>query len=272
MSAPLELIKNWTAIQTLAPKQDNALQADSCYPANMQSRTNSLFLIVLAIIILSPGSIAQDEAAQDAKLEAALERLNEVITEEPSRLHHQRAEVLFRLGRFEESVQDYDAAAKFGWPHNEASCWERGLAQYYIGDFGGGREQFERYSRVGPLDIENGLWQFLCIAEENGVIEARQSMLEYPRRVRKPFPALLALYLDEGSAEAVLEEATRDVPASERTANLFNAHYYLGKFYEIVEQDDLALMHVQESLKHRIPHFMYACAEADAERLEEKRK
>lgn len=238
----------------------------------MKHRIKPIPLLVVAIVILSPQSLAQDEASRDDELNSELERLNEVITEEPSRFHHQRAEVLFRLGRFEESIQDYDTAAEFGWPHNEDSCWERGLAQYYAGDFDGGREQFERYSRVGPLDIENGLWQFLCIAEESSVAEARKSMLEYPRRVRKPFPALLALYLDEGSEEAVLEEATQNVPTVEHTANLFNAHYYLGKFYEIVEQDDLALKHVQESLNHRIPHFMYACAEADAERLEEKRK
>ncbi len=209
------------------------------------------------------------ETARREHLEGVLDRLNEFITEAPSEAHHDRAEVLFRLGRFEESVVDYNKAARSGRPHDEESCWERGLAQYYAGDFRDGMEQFSRYHRVGAADIENGLWWFLCKAEEEGIAKARAEMLEYSGRVRgQPFPALLALYLDEGSAEAVLDEATRDtLSGRQRRYNLFNAHYYLGKYYEIVGQKDEALRHVLEALAHEIPHFMYACAEADALRL-----
>jgi lipoprotein NlpI len=130
-------------------------------------------------------------------------------------------------------------------------------------------KQFSRYHRVGAADIENGLWWFLCMAEDEGIAKARAEMLEYPGRVRgQPFPALLALYLDEGSAEAVLEAATRGtVSVRQRRYDLFNAHYYLSKYYEIVGQKDEALRHVREALAHEIPHFMYACAEADALRL-----
>ena len=245
----------------------------------------------LAMVLACSGPVAQNGASQGVRknvetgadtgseedsqtpprrqLEQALERLNSVITETPSRFHHERAEVLFRLDRFKEAVRDYDTAASFGWPHNEDSCWERGLAQYYAGDFRGGREQFSGYHRVGSLDIENGIWRFLCIAEEEGITKARETMLEYPRKVRKPFPALLALYLDRGSANAVLEEARRDTSSAEElTDNLFYAHYYLGKYYEIVDQEDLALRHVRMALEHKTEHFMYVCAEADAKRLE----
>jgi lipoprotein NlpI len=210
------------------------------------------------------------QTAQRENLERALDRLNDLITDAPSRAHHDRAEVLFRLGRFKESVVDYNKAAGFGRPHDEDSCWERGLAQYYAGDFRDGMEQFSRYHRVGASDIENGLWWFLCKAEDQGIAKARAEMLAYPGQVRaQPFPALLALYLDEGSAEAVLDQATRGTMSErQRTYNLFNAHYYLAKYYEIVDQKDEALRHVREALAHEIPHFMYACAEADALRLE----
>lgn len=228
----------------------------------MKRRSYGLFVFALGwCSIVSPLAPAQE-------LEESLERLNALIKDEPSRYHHDRAEVHFRLGHFRESIKDYDTAADFGWPHDEDSCWERGLAQYYAGDFSDGRDQFYRYHRVGPLDIENGLWRFLCIAEEEGIEKARNTVIEYSRRVRVPFPELLALYLGNGSAEAVLKAA--QVPAlspEERTFNLFNASYYLAKYYEIVGEKDEALIHARQALKHKIPHFMYACAEIDAKRM-----
>jgi len=215
------------------------------------------------------GALAQpDDVVQRAQLEAALERMSGMIGEAPSRYHHDRAEVLFRLGRFEESVADYDQAAQFGRPHDEDWCWERGLAQYYAGDFAGGRDQFLRYNRVGSLDIENGIWRFLCIAELDGIEKARETMLEYPRKVRPPFPALLEVYLGQGSAVAVMAGAERDATApTELTTYRFYAHYYLGKYYEISGETATALAEVTKALEYRIPHFMYACAKADARRL-----
>ncbi len=211
------------------------------------------------------------DSSAHRQLTQELERLDGLIGDQPTRLHHDRAEVLFRLGRFEESVRDYDSAARFGWPHDEDSCWERGLAQYYAGDYRAGAEQFARYHRVGALDIENGLWRFLCIAEDADIAKARETMFEYPRKLRTPFPALLALYMDQGAADAVLEEANREVSSPEaHTESLFYAHYYLGKYYEIIDDTENALTHVREALKHRIPHFMYACAEADRKRLAPK--
>jgi lipoprotein NlpI len=202
------------------------------------------------------------------KLEAALAQLNRAITVDSAPAHHRRAEVLFRLGRFEESVRDYDTSAVSGRPHNDDSCWERGLAQYYAGDYDAGRDQFTRYHRVGSLDIENGLWRFLCIAEVEGVEKARETMYDYPRKLRMPFPALLALYMDEGKPADVLKAAQgEDLTAAERTERLFYAHYYLGKFYELVKNDEEALAHFQKALEHEIPHFMYYCAQADTGRL-----
>lgn len=208
------------------------------------------------------------QALRRQKLEQALEKLNGVITDAPSRYHHERAGVLFRLDRFEDALKDYDMAARFGRPHGDDSCWERGLALYYAGDFRGGKEQFYRYHRVGPLDIENGLWRFLCLAEEEGIEKAREAILDYPQKVRKPFPALLDLYLERGSAEAVVEQAKQGTSSARQlTTNLFYAHYYIGKYYEIIGDEERALTHVREALKHGISHFMYACAQADERRL-----
>jgi lipoprotein NlpI len=226
---------------------------------------------ILASVFTWTAIFAQNSATDVSyhkELDSALEELNGLIGDNPSRYHHNRAEVYFRLGRFADSLTDYDNAVRFGWPHDDNSCWERGLAQYYVGDYKSGAEQFARYHRVGALDIENGLWRFLCIAEEEGIEKARETMFEYTRKLRKPFPALLELYMGRGKAEAVLEEAKHGVTSSEeQTTNLFYAHYYLGKYYEIMNQKPKALVQVETALKHPIQHFMYACALADVKRL-----
>ena len=172
-----------------------------------------------------------------SQLEDALKTLNDRIKDQPSRYHHDRAEVLFRLGRFEESIRDYDSAVHFGWPHNANSCWERGLAQYYAGDFQSAAEQFERYHRVGALDIENGLWRLMCTAEDQDIDTARAEMLDYSRKVRPPFPELLKLYLGNGSVEEVLRQAREEASTeSDLTINLFNAHYYVGKYFQMIDE------------------------------------
>jgi hypothetical protein len=74
----------------------------------------------------------------------------------PSPRHHQRAEILFRLGRFSESVADYSVAARGGKPHDEASCWERGLALYYAGDYVGGALPIVRHHSVRVPVIGDG--------------------------------------------------------------------------------------------------------------------
>lgn len=232
-------------------------------------------VLSVAIAVLGAGPGVAVEAGEDApatpshvELEAALAGIDRLISAVPSPLHHRRAELLFRLGRYTEAIADYTTAARLGRPHDADSCWERGLAQYYAGDFSGGADQFTRYHQRGATDIENGIWRFLCIAEAEGLAKARETMFAYPRKRGAPFPALLALYLGPGTVEAVLEEAEGDtLPGEAHTARLFYAHYYIGKFYEIAGDVGKADVHVRKALKHPIPHFMYFCAELDAARL-----
>mgnify|MGYP003643914800 CR=1 FL=1 len=236
----------------------------------MRVGIQTCFLLLL-LTTLSVANSKADEAPPGVprpQLEKDLADVNERITEAPSPEHHIRASLLFRLGRFKEAIADYDTAARLGRPHDEYSCWERGLAQYYAGDFKNGGEQFARYHRVGATDIENGLWYYLCVAEEEGVEKARTKFFDYPQKLRKPFPALLALYRGEGSAEAVLAEARLDTASPEELkTRLFYAHYYLGKYFEIMDETEQARTHIRTSLEYEIPHFMYACALLDAERL-----
>lgn len=147
----------------------------------------SVFAFVF--IVFAPYTVIAQETPA-APLDASLAPFSDLRPESPSPRHHQRAEILFRLGRFSESVADYGVAARGGEPHDEDSCWERGLALYYAGDYAGGSAQFARYHSVGATDVENGLWHFLCLAEAEGVEKARGALLDYTRMREAPFPAL----------------------------------------------------------------------------------
>jgi dipeptidyl aminopeptidase/acylaminoacyl peptidase len=179
---------------------------------------------------------------------------------------HARAGELFKLRRFREAVAAYDRAIAAGGAHTKDSCWERGLACYYAGDFACGQKQFEGYHTVGPLDIENGIWRWLCIAEAESVEKAIDSFYTYPRKVRPPFPALHALYAGTGGPAAVLAEAAA-VPDPGRTEAVFYGHYYIGKHLEARGKRREALEAVEAALEHRIAHFMYDCAVIDRDRL-----
>jgi alpha-L-fucosidase len=182
--------------------------------------------------------------------------------------YHERANVLFRLERFREAVTDYDRAAAGGTPHGQEACWERGLAQYYLGDFAASRKQFEGYHSVDPHDIENGLWRYYSIAKGEGLEKAKATLLPYPGETRGPFAALLRLYRGEGSVAQVIEEAGTGAPAERQEASLFYAHYYLGKYFEVRGEREEALRHLKEALRHPVRHFMVHCARFDLGRLE----
>ena len=233
------------------------------------SRHRVVSILVLAFITCgTPVVFAEPANPKPAPaLEKALVAFADLHPESPSPRHHQRAEILFRLGRFAEAVTDYSVAARGGAPHDEDSCWERGLAQYYAGDYRAGAAQFARYHAVGATDIENGLWHFLCLAEAEGVEKARGALLDYTRMRETPFPALWALYRGEGSAEAVMA-AAESGGDEEDGRGLFCAHYYLGKYYEAMKDFTRAREHVAKALEQSLPYFMDVCAREDLRRLE----
>lgn len=221
------------------------------------------------LVMASRAPLWAEEPGALALMRDSLNAFADLRPESPSPRHHQRAEILFRLGRFSESVADYGVAARGGEPHDEDSCWERGLALYYAGDYAGGAAQFGRYHSVGATDVENGLWHFLCLAEAEGVEKERGALLNYTRMREAPFPALWALYRGEGSVEAVLASAESGSNGEdERGRRLFYAYYYVGKYYEAMKDFPKAREHVSKALAQSLPYFMDACAREDLRRLE----
>ena len=71
--------------------------------------------------------------APDSTPESALAPFSDLRPESPSPRHHQRAEILFRLGRFPEAVANYGVAAASGDDEAEGRGRRLFYAHYYVG-------------------------------------------------------------------------------------------------------------------------------------------
>ena len=179
---------------------------------------------------------------------------------------HEKAIDLFHRKDFSAAVAEFDRAIRAGGrTHTADACWERGLALYYAGEPEKAREQFDAYHKVDPLDIENGLWRYLCVAARDGTDKAREALPAYERRTRAPFPALLDLYGGRGSIDAVIQEASAGATGARLDENLFYAHFYVAKHLQ-AKKDAAARAHLEKALAKPVDHFMYACAKIEAER------
>lgn len=133
-----------------------------------------------------------------------------------------------RAGRIEAAVAALDRVAELD-PPSMPYLWQRGIAQYFAGQYGPGREQFEAHRLVNPRDVENATWHFICVAAVDGIDAARKGILPAPGDGRIPMREIYALYAGSGDRAAV-EAAVDALPAgspAHRSAR-FYADLYLG--------------------------------------------
>lgn len=133
-----------------------------------------------------------------------------------------------RAGRIEAAVKSLDQVVADS-PEATPYLWQRGIAQYFAGQFAAGRKQFESHRTVNPNDVENATWHFLCVAAESDVKAAREALLPAPGDRRVPMRELHALYSGKGDRAAV-EAAVERLPAGSagRRNARFYADLYLG--------------------------------------------
>ncbi|MEO7156502.1 MAG: hypothetical protein ABI039_03005 [Vicinamibacterales bacterium] len=86
----------------------------------------------------------------------------------------------FRAGRIEQSLAGFDRVALLS-PAEAPYLWQRGIAQYYAGQFRDCRDMFISHRRVNPDDVENAVWHFLCVAKAESPEAARQQILRSAR-------------------------------------------------------------------------------------------
>lgn len=142
----------------------------------------------------------------------------------------------FRNARIDASVRGFDRAVKQE-PEAAPHLWQRGIAQYYAGQYKECRAQFESHRTVNAADVENAAWHFLCVARQSSAGDARKALLPVGPDSRRPMREIYAMFRGELSPTAVLKAAGSDATA------LFYAYLYVGLYQE-------ALGHEEESLKN----------------------
>ncbi|HTD68660.1 MAG TPA: tetratricopeptide repeat protein [Candidatus Limnocylindria bacterium] len=216
-----------------AARTNTATALILCDKAVADYPTNSQPLIVRARVLDS--ARRYPEAIRD--LSAALKMEPKFLS-----LWQTRGEVHFKAGNFKESVADFDRVIELS-PDRAPHHWQRGISLYYARQFSDGRKQFELHQTVNSSDVENAVWHFLCAAREQGVTNARASMIKVGPDGRVPMQEIYALYADTGNVDAVTSAA-----ASSRSRDaLFYANLYLGLYFEAVGNAAKARQHIAKA-------------------------
>jgi lipoprotein NlpI len=179
----------------------------------------------------------------------------------------------FMLGKFKESVADFDRELKLR-PRRKAGHWQRGISLYYAGQFDEGRKQFAAYEAVSDTDVENAVWHFLCVARKDGVAKARAGILKIRDDKRIPMMKVYDLFKGKCKPADVLAAVRADeVTGDERKQRLFYAHLYLGLYHDARKDRKKALEHMKlAGGKYRIGHYMGEVARVHLELLRKEAK
>lgn len=204
---------------------------------------------------------------------AAVELLSQAIKLDPTLpdAWYLRGREQYRLGNPVESVADFDKFVQLR-PDREKSLWERGISHYYTGQFDEGAKQFELYQTYHDNDVENSVWRYLCMARTVGVKKAAATMLPIRNDPRVPMMEIFDLYRGKLEPADVMKAATAgEPPEGVLNMRLFYAHLYLGLYYEVAGEKDLARQHIFESEKHKIGHYMWDVAHVHAEQFRKEK-
>lgn len=198
-----------------------------------------------------------------ADFNQALTRDNKLTT-----VYHFRGREQFKAGKIDASIADFDRYIELV-PDHALSCWERGLSRYYAGRFKEAQSSFEDYHKVGPGDIENGLWRMISQAEVEGLQAAQKALLQYDPKTRPPFPLLYDLYAGQSPVDNVLKNfAAGAADDADRTTRTFYAHLYVGLWFIANRDSANALSHMQKAVALRSSDYMWYVAREHLRRLE----
>ncbi|HEY9701673.1 MAG TPA: hypothetical protein V6C58_04470, partial [Allocoleopsis sp.] len=103
----------------------------------------------------------------------------------------------------------------------------RGLSYYYVDKFAEGAKQFEIDLTVNGHDIEETIWRFLCMAQDQGFEQAKKSLLGVKNDPRLIMNKIYDLYHGDCTIDEVLITGEK-----QGNQGNFYAHLYVGLYYE----------------------------------------
>ena len=137
----------------------------------------------------------------------------------------ERAADDFRAGRIDAAVKGFDRAALLS-PSEAPFLWQRGIAQFYAGQFRACAQMFATHRTVNPDDVENAAWHFLCVAQAESPQAARQQLLPVGADTRVPMREIYQMFQGRATMAQVLKAAGTNVRAQ------FYARLYCGLYLE----------------------------------------
>lgn len=164
----------------------------------------------------------------------------------------------FQSGEIKNSIASFEAAEKLD-PTVSPYLWQLGISRYYAKQFEQGRKQFELHKRVNPNDVENATWHFLCVAKSKDLGAARKLLipLDTARDTRVPMTEIYDFYAGRVTFADVMKAAK----ASPRPSAMMYANLYLGLYYEVVKQDELAKKFLRLAADAKLDnHYMHDVA------------
>jgi lipoprotein NlpI len=150
----------------------------------------------------------------------------------------------FRAGRFAVAVRGFDRAALLA-PAEAPFMWQRGIAQYYAGQFSECAKMFASHRTVNPDDVENAAWHFLCVAKSQSPEAARRLLLPVGSDSRVPMRQIYQLFQGRMTTAEVLNAAGNSASAQ------FFAHLYCGLYLDASGDRDAARAHIEIAAQPR---------------------
>lgn len=166
------------------------------------------------------------------------------------------AEVLYRSGESEASLPLFDKVVQLV-PQRAPQNWQRGIALSSVARWKEGAEQFKTHHDVNPDDVENSAWYFLCVAKQQGIDAARETVIPSRGDGRQPMMSVLKMLKQEMQPEEVLAAAVANTsPGRERQLAKFYADLYVGLYYDSLDDATRAKQYLQRSLGYEVGGYM----------------
>ncbi len=172
-------------------------------------------------------------------------------------LYELRGSEQFKLGKFAESIADFDQEIKLA-PQRQREHWKRGISYYYAKQYDEGRKQFEGYQTFDSNDVENAVWRFLCMVHTVGLKPAQSELLPIKNDRRIPMMQIYELFAGRGTIDQVNEAVESGQPSErELYQRRFYAHLYLGLYLEATGKRAPGAEHLRLAAeKYPIEHYM----------------
>ena len=205
---------------------------------------------LLSFFLLAAVACADEpKTTEQQQMRKQLEQLDEALKDDANNanLRTRRGDLRLFLGDAKGAVEEFEKEIALE-PARDTPHWRLGIAYHFAGQFEKSAAQFAKYHAYDDRDRENGIWHFLATARVRGIEAARNSMLEYTRFDREPFPDLYDMLAGKKTGAEVLAGAEKK-GLKENALVMFFAHYYVGLNEQLLGNTAAANEHLATAVK-----------------------